>query len=319
MRTSRGQSTPSKYCRRHGSASQNGMANSSGGAGLPRCLEQTANPAVRAHVDVVRGRQLREPGHGHDVAADHDHELRARGEPHLADVDHVVRRGAAQLRIGREGVLGLGDAHRIVPIAALLQVADLGPHLGIGGDVGGVIDLGGDRLHLVPESRAVLVDEAKAVGLAAQPHHLAGQLDRPASELAREVVRLCGEPNGFRFVYEDSATLWDKMQAITTKVYHATDITADTKVRAQIRHLQESGYGHYPVCVAKTQYSFSTDPKLRGAPVHHVVNIREVRLAAGAEFVIMICGDIMTMPGLPKLPAANNIDVSADGRITGLF
>ena len=142
---------------------------------------------------------------------------------------------------------------------------------------------------------------------------------RGAVELAREVVRLCGERNGFRFVYEDSATLWDKMQAIATKVYHATDITADTKVRAQIRHLQESGYGHYPVCVAKTQYSFSTDPKLRGAPVHHVVNIREVRLAAGAEFVIMICGEIMTMPGLPKVPAANNIDVSADGRITGLF
>ena len=142
---------------------------------------------------------------------------------------------------------------------------------------------------------------------------------RGAVELAREVVRRCGEPNGFRYVYEDSATLWDKMKAIATKVYHATDITADTKVRAQIRQLQESGYGHYPVCVAKTQYSFSTDPKLRGAPSHHVVNVREVRLAAGAEFVIMICGDIMTMPGLPKAPAANNIDVSADGRITGLF
>jgi formate--tetrahydrofolate ligase len=136
---------------------------------------------------------------------------------------------------------------------------------------------------------------------------------RGALELAREVVRLCDEPNGFRYVYEDSASLWDKMKAI------ATDITADTKVRAQIRQLQDGGYGHYPVCVAKTQYSFSTDPKLRGAPAHHVVNIREVRLAAGAEFVIMICGDIMTMPGLPKVPAANSIDVDADGRITGLF
>ena len=142
---------------------------------------------------------------------------------------------------------------------------------------------------------------------------------RGALELAREVVRLCDEPNGFRYVYEDSATLWDKMKAIATKIYHATDITADTRVRAQIRHLQESGYGHYPVCVAKTQYSFSTDPKLRGAPAHHVVNIREVRLAAGAEFVIMMCGDIMTMPGLPKVPAANSIDVAPDGRITGLF
>ncbi|HEY4448345.1 MAG TPA: formate--tetrahydrofolate ligase [Steroidobacteraceae bacterium] len=142
---------------------------------------------------------------------------------------------------------------------------------------------------------------------------------RGALELAREVVRLAEEPSRFRFVYPDNATLWEKMKAIATEIYHASDITADTKVRAQIRHLQESGYGHYPVCVAKTQYSFSTDPKLRGAPAHHVVNIREVRLAAGAEFVIMICGDIMTMPGLPKVPAANNIDVDDDGRITGLF
>ncbi len=140
-----------------------------------------------------------------------------------------------------------------------------------------------------------------------------------ALEVAREVLRLATMPNGFRYVYEDSASLWDKMKAVATQIYHASDITADTRVRAQIRALQESGYGHYPVCVAKTQYSFSTDPKLRGAPSHHVVNIREVRLAAGAEFVIMICGDIMTMPGLPKIPAANSIDVDDNGRITGLF
>jgi len=140
-----------------------------------------------------------------------------------------------------------------------------------------------------------------------------------ALELAREVVRLCEQPNKFHFVYEDAATLWDKMKAIATKIYHASDITADSKVRAQIKQLQEAGYGHYPVCVAKTQYSFSTDPKLRAAPVNHVVNIREVRLAAGAEFVVMICGDVMTMPGLPKVPAANNIDVDERGRITGLF
>jgi formate--tetrahydrofolate ligase len=142
---------------------------------------------------------------------------------------------------------------------------------------------------------------------------------RGALELAREVVRLCEQPNSLHQVYADEATLWDKMKVIATKIYHASDITADSKVREQIRQLQQGGYGRYPVCVAKTQYSFSTDPKLRGAPTHHVVNIREVRLAAGAEFVIMICGDIMTMPGLPKAPAANNIDVDADGRITGLF
>jgi formate--tetrahydrofolate ligase len=140
-----------------------------------------------------------------------------------------------------------------------------------------------------------------------------------AVDLAREVVRLCGQPNHFRQLYPDEMPLWDKMRTIATEVYGASDITADNKVRAQIRQLQDDGYGHYPVCVAKTQYSFSTDPKLRGAPEQHVVNVREVRLAAGAEFVIMICGDVMTMPGLPKVPAASNIDVDAQGRITGLF
>ena len=139
-----------------------------------------------------------------------------------------------------------------------------------------------------------------------------------ATELAKEVVRLCEEPTDFKFVYEESLPLWDKMKAIATKIYGASDITADSKVRTQIKKLQEN-YGHYPVCVAKTQYSFSTDPQLRGAPSGHVVNIREVRLAAGAEFVVMVCGDIMTMPGLPKVPSAVSIDITDEGKITGLF
>ncbi len=140
-----------------------------------------------------------------------------------------------------------------------------------------------------------------------------------AVEVAREVVRLCEEKPGFRFVYEDASPLWDKVKAVATKIYHASDIAADSKVRAQIKRLQETGYGHYPVCIAKTQYSFSTDPALRGAPSGHVIDIREVRLAAGAEFIVMICGDIMTMPGLPKNPAACSIDVDDHGRISGLF
>jgi formate--tetrahydrofolate ligase len=140
-----------------------------------------------------------------------------------------------------------------------------------------------------------------------------------AVDVAKEVVRLCEEPNSFKFVYDEQMPLWDKMKAIATKIYGASDITADSKVRTQIKKLQESGYGHYPICVAKTQYSFSTDPQLRGAPSGHVVNIREVRLAAGAEFVVMVCGDIMTMPGLPKVPSAVSIDVTDDGKITGLF
>ena len=110
-----------------------------------------------------------------------------------------------------------------------------------------------------------------------------------------------------KLVYRDEDSLWDKMKAIATKVYGAADISADSAVRARIAKLQADGFGHYPVCVAKTQYSFSTDPKLRGAPSGHMVNIREVRLAAGAEFVVMICGDIMTMPGLPRVPSAEVI------------
>ena len=141
-----------------------------------------------------------------------------------------------------------------------------------------------------------------------------------AAEVARQVVALVEKGgNGFRFVYEDDLPLWDKMKAIATKIYGASEITADSKVRAQIKRLQEEGYGHYPVCVAKTQYSFSTDPSLRGAPSGHSVNVREVRLAAGAEFIVMVCGDIMTMPGLPKIPSADHIDIDDEGRVVGLF
>jgi formate--tetrahydrofolate ligase len=166
---------------------------------------------------------------------------------------------------------------------------------------------------------ALLIERLAPLGVRVIPATHFAEGGRGALELAKEVVRLCEQPSGFRYVYEDGATLWEKMKAIATKVYHASDIVADTKVRNRIQQLQDAGYGHYPVCVAKTQYSFSTDPKRRGAPSGHVVNIREVRLAAGAEFIIMICGDIMTMPGLPKVPAANSIDVDAEGRITGLF
>jgi len=141
-----------------------------------------------------------------------------------------------------------------------------------------------------------------------------------AEDLARMVVKLAESGTAkMRYVYEDADTLWDKMKAIATQVYGAADISADAAVRAKIAKLQQDGFGHYPVCVAKTQYSFSTDPKLRAAPSGHTVNVREVRLAAGAEFVVMICGDIMTMPGLPKEPASMRIDIDDDGKISGLF
>ncbi len=145
-----------------------------------------------------------------------------------------------------------------------------------------------------------------------------------AEAVARAVVDLV-EGNkkqanaGFKFVYEESDTLMDKVTAIATKIYGAAKVTANGKAAEQIKKLQEGGYGHYPVCVAKTQYSFSTNPAARGAPSGHTLDIREVRLAAGAEFVVMVCGDVMTMPGLPKVPSAEKIDLDEHGKVVGLF
>jgi formate--tetrahydrofolate ligase len=139
-----------------------------------------------------------------------------------------------------------------------------------------------------------------------------------ATELAHAVVELCEQQSTLQFVYGDADTLWDKVSKIATTVYRAASVTASARVRKQIEQLQLAGYGHYPVCVAKTPYSFSTDAQLLGAPEGHVIDIREVRLAAGAEFVVMVCGDVMTMPGLPKQPAAHQIDF-VEGRVVGLF
>jgi formate--tetrahydrofolate ligase len=145
-----------------------------------------------------------------------------------------------------------------------------------------------------------------------------GEGGKGAAELAKIVVGLCEKPSKPTFVYEDDDPLWQKMEKIARKVYRAGSVTADAKVKAQIQKLQDDGYGKFPVCVAKTQSSFSTNPATRGAPSDHVVNVREVRLSAGAEFIVMICGDIMTMPGLPKVPSAEKIDL-VDGKVVGLF
>ena len=140
-----------------------------------------------------------------------------------------------------------------------------------------------------------------------------------AIEAARQIVTLAeNSTSQCRFVYGDEEPLWEKIKAVAVKIYGAADISADAKVRARIDQLQ-TYYGKYPVCIAKTQYSFSTDPTARGAPSGHIVHIREVRLAAGAEFIVVICGDVMTMPGLPKIPSAAKIDIDAQGRIVGLF
>ena len=140
-----------------------------------------------------------------------------------------------------------------------------------------------------------------------------------AIELAEEVVRMAEKPNTQKYLYDDADTLWEKLNKVATKVYGASGIAATAKVRQQLQKWQEQGYGHYPICVAKTQSSFSTDPNLRGAPVGHVVTVREVRLNAGAQFIVMVCGDLMTMPGLPKIPSAEKIDIDEFGKVVGLF
>lgn len=140
-----------------------------------------------------------------------------------------------------------------------------------------------------------------------------------AEDLAHEVLKLlaAGESR-FQFLYDEKAPLWDKIKTIATRIYGAADITADIKARQQLAQLSEE-YSHFPVCIAKTQSSFTNDPAIKGAPTGHILSIREVRPSHGAEFVVAICGSMMTMPGLPKVPAAENIDVDEQGRITGLF
>jgi formate--tetrahydrofolate ligase len=167
---------------------------------------------------------------------------------------------------------------------------------------------------------ALLREQVAALGASVHTARHWAEGGRGAAELAHEVVRLTEAPHAaLRYAYADELPLWDKMRAIATRIYGAAGIDGSAAVQAQVQRLQDAGFGHLPVCVAKTQYSFSTDPRQRGAPSGHGVQVREVRLAAGAEFVVMICGDIMTMPGLPKVPAAESIDLDDEGRVVGLF
>jgi formate--tetrahydrofolate ligase len=165
---------------------------------------------------------------------------------------------------------------------------------------------------------ALLTERVKALGAEVVLANHWADGGPGAAALAEKVVTACEIQSNMTFVYEDDLPLFAKIEAIAERVYGASEVTADKKIRTQIKELEAAGYGHFPVCVAKTQYSFSTDPTLRGAPTGHSINIREVRLAAGAEFIVMVCGDVMTMPGLPKVPSSEKIDV-IDGAVVGLF
>lgn len=138
-------------------------------------------------------------------------------------------------------------------------------------------------------------------------------------QLANEVVKLVEGENDFHFVYEDDLTLKEKIGAVASKIYRADGVDYTAAALKQMAAIERDGFGHLPVCIAKTQYSFSDDPKLLGAPENFRITVREVKLCSGAGFVVVKTGDIMTMPGLPKVPAAEKIDVDEDGKITGLF
>jgi len=138
-------------------------------------------------------------------------------------------------------------------------------------------------------------------------------------DLANKVVELTDQESNFKYIYEENIPLLDKVKKIAKEIYRADDIIADSKIRDQLKLFEEQGYGNFPICIAKTQYSFSTDPTLKGAPVNHSIPIRDVHLSSGAEFIVVVCGEIMTMPGLPSVPAADSIRLNSQGEIEGLF
>jgi formate--tetrahydrofolate ligase len=178
-----------------------------------------------------------------------------------------------------------------------------------------------NRFSADTDAEMELVEEhAKKLGVDALMADHWAEGGKGAVDVARAVVKIAeGGKSKLKLLYPDEMPLMDKIRTIAREIYRAKDIAVDKPVRDQLAQFEQMGYGKLPVCIAKTQYSFSTNPDIKGAPVDHVIPVREVRLSAGAEFVIAICGEIMTMPGLPKVPAANSIDVGEDGRIVGLF
>ena len=170
------------------------------------------------------------------------------------------------------------------------------------------------------KEHAEIIDYCKKIGVECKISSHWEKGGKGAADLAKEVVKIADASlSKFKTLYDNQMSLWDKTQHIAQNIYGAAEIIADKKVRNQFQKLEDDGFGDYPICMAKTQYSFSTDPLLMGAPSGHDVPIKEVRLSAGAEFIVVVCGDIMTMPGLPRVPAAENIDVDGEGLIQGLF
>jgi formate--tetrahydrofolate ligase len=260
---------------------------------------------------------ITEAGFGADLGAEKflDIKCRASGlRPHCAVVVATIRAlkyqgGASLLSLDQEDLVSLqaGLPNLLRHVANLTGEFGLRCVVAINHrthDTDAEVDL--LRQHLAALGTPVVVAKHWAQG------------GEGAVDLARAVVAAADAATPMRFIYADEQPLWDKVNEVAKRIYGAAQVIADKKVRNRIEQLQAAGYGHLPVCVAKTQSSFSGDPALRGAPTGHSLTVREVRLAAGARFVVMVCGDMLTMPGLPAAPAAHAISVTDDGRITGL-
>ncbi len=259
-----------------------------------------------------------EAGFGADLGAEKFFDIKCRKaglKPAAAVIVATVRAlkmhgGVAKEDLGRENVEALRKG-----------LENLGRHIRNVGQFGVPAVVAVNRFHADTEAELEAVRAYCAelgVGAEICSHWAEGSAGTEG--LARRVVELAeGGTSQFRPLYEDELPLWEKVRTIARSLYGADDIIADKRVRDQFAQLQKDGYGRFPVCMAKTQYSFSTDPALKGAPSHHVVPVRELRVSAGAEFIVVICGEIMTMPGLPKVPSANTIRLDAQGRVEGLF
>jgi len=282
------------------------------------CNSAIATRAALSLADVV----VTEAGFGADLGAEKFFDIKCRKAgltPHAAAIVATVRALKMHGGVAR-------DALAEENLGALEKgFANLARHVDNVRRFGVPAVVGINRFVTDTEAELALVqDRCRAHGVEAIVCSHWADGGAGAEELAHHVAGLIDTEHalnglGFRPLYPDDMHLWDKVETIATRLYGASEIIADKRIRDRFRALEDQGYGRYPVCIAKTQYSFSTDPNLKGAPTGHVVPIRDVRLANGAEFVVVICGDIMTMPGLPRKPAAEGIYVDDQGRIEGLF
>ena len=259
-----------------------------------------------------------EAGFGADLGAEKFLDIKCRKAGLAPDCVVLV---ATIRALKMHGGVAKGDLGKENLQALEAGMANLERHLGNIAKYGVPVVVGLNRFSADTEAeRALVIERCKALGAeAVESDHWASG-GEGAEALAQKVVEtIDSKPSNFKPLYEDDMPLWDKVRTVAQEIYGADDIIADKKVRTQFKDLQDGGFGHFPVCIAKTQYSFSTDPNLKGAPSGHVVPIREVRVSAGAEFLVVVCGDIMTMPGLPRKPAANSINVDDSGNIVGLF